>query len=274
MSAVLQKIAERTRESLERRKLALPETELRKHCQEARVPHDFRGAFDGTEIRAIAEIKFASPSEGQIVSMRDPVTVARGYLEGGATALSVLTEESYFHGSLSFLAQVRTRFPSAFLLMKDFVIDPYQILEGLHHGADAVLLIVSLLGKERTQEYLSVAAELGLSALVEVHDERELEVARDAGALLVGINNRNLNTLDVSLETSFRLIKYAETIFTRRPAFISESGIKSPAEVKQLGNAGFSGILVGTSLMKTADPGLALTRLLGRPLGKNHAGAN
>jgi indole-3-glycerol phosphate synthase len=258
---VLNQIAARVRESLEIRKATTPQARLAEFCKSARKPHDFKEALIRKEIRAIAEIKFASPSEGPIVAAdakRDPVSVARTYLSNGAAALSILTEESYFQGNLGYLTDVRSAFPEARLLMKDFVVDPYQILEGLHFGADAVLLIVALLGEEKTREYHAFATSLGLTALVEVHDEAELEIARKVGANLVGVNNRNLKDMSISLDISVRLAALATPTMT----LISESGIKSSSEVKMLSETGFSGILVGTSLMKTSDPGRALAVLL------------
>jgi indole-3-glycerol phosphate synthase len=258
---VLNQIAAGVRRALEVRKQALPEYQLAEFCKSARKPHDFKATLERNEIRAIAEIKFASPSQGAILAdgaERNPVEVARSYLSNGAAALSILTEESYFQGNPKYLSEVRQAFPDARLLMKDFVLEPYQILEGLHLGADAILLIVSLLGEEKTREYQAFAQALGLAALIEVHDETEMGIAKKIRAELVGVNNRNLKDLSISLDTSLRLAAMASDSMT----LVSESGIKTSSEVKLLSEMGFSGILVGTSLMKTPDPGRALASLL------------
>jgi indole-3-glycerol phosphate synthase len=257
---VLERIASSTRLSLGLRKEARSQEKLRELALRAPAPRDFAAAFARRRPGVIAEIKFASPSEGSLIGARPPapLAVAASYLHAGATALSVLTEEAHFRGSLGYLAAIRAAQPEALLLMKDFVISEYQLLEARYHGADAVLLIVALLGEEGTRVMLREARALGLSALVEVHDEAELEIALRLEAPLIGINNRDLRTLAVSLETSFRLAERAPP----GAKLISESGIRDPEDLRRLRAAGFAGCLVGTSLMKTADPGAVLARLL------------
>jgi indole-3-glycerol phosphate synthase len=255
---VLQKIAEGVRANLEARKKTASYSDLEKRLPSCRVPHDFFEAFSGQEVHAIAEIKFASPSEGAISKEQDPVAVASSYLSRGAAALSILTEENHFHGKKEYLSAVRNRFPLAKLLMKDFMLEEYQILEGRLLGADAILLIVALLGEEDTRRLLAFSKTLGLTALVEVHDEEEFEIARRVGATLIGVNNRDLKTLDISLDTSYRLAQLAPA----GAKLISESGIRTGAEIRDLRKAGYHGFLVGTTLMKSTDPGEALARLL------------
>lgn len=205
--------------------------------------------------RFIAEVKRRSPSVGDLAPTADPVAVARAYEANGADALSILTEPDHFLGSLSFLADVRRALPTMPLLMKDFIIDEYQILEGRLHGADSILLIVAILDDQELQRLYQFATGLGLSVLVEVHNEAELQRARSLGARFIGVNNRNLRTMEISLEVSHRLAPLLPTdVFA-----ISESGIHSGAEVRSLQAQGYQGFLVGSSLM--ADPGPRLAAL-------------
>ncbi|MEN8159310.1 MAG: indole-3-glycerol phosphate synthase TrpC [Myxococcota bacterium] len=220
----------------------------------------FRRALLGRGPHVIAELKRRSPSKGEIRADFDPVAIARAYEAGGAAALSVLTDEHFFGGSLAVLERVRetTALP---LLRKDFVIDAYQIDEARVAGADAVLLIVAALTPEALAALREHAAGLGLDVLVEVHDEAELDVAKGAGADLVGINNRDLRTFETDLGVTERLApRVAEGVVV-----VAESGIFGPADVARLAGAGASAFLVGESLMREADPGLALRRLLGTP---------
>jgi indole-3-glycerol phosphate synthase len=258
--SVLHQIAESVEARLEERKRLLNENELRALCEAARTPHDFKEAFQRPGVNVIAEVKFASPSQGALARGRasNPVETAGGYLRSGARAISVLTEQDHFNGNLQYLSQIRKVFPDARLLMKDFVIDEYQLLEARANGADAALLIVALLGKARTSSLLAECRKLGLAALVEVHDEAELEIAAQVGADLIGINNRNLKTLKISLETSLRLAPLAPQGAT----LISESGISLASEIMHLRESGFSGFLIGTSFMKSGNPGAALAALL------------
>jgi indole-3-glycerol phosphate synthase len=186
------------------------------------------------------------------------VQIAGGYLQGGASALSILTEEDHFNGSLKYLQAIRARFPESFLLMKDFVIDEYQLAEAVVFGADCVLLIVALLDETKLKELYSRAVSFGLSVLVEVHDEAEMKVALELKAPMIGINNRNLKTLKISLDTSRNLARLAP----KATVLICESGIEKASEISEMQQLGFSGFLIGTSLMKTSDPGKALSQLL------------
>ena len=233
---------------------------LAQRAAAAAPPRGFRRALLGRGPRVIAELKRRSPSKGEIRPDFDPVAIARAYEAGGAAALSVLTDERYFGGSLAVLAAVRavTELP---LLRKDFVIDAYQIDEARAAGADAVLLIVAALAPAELARLLEHARSLGLDALVEVHDEAELDVAKGIGADLIGINNRDLRSFVTDLAVTERLARRVP----QGALVVAESGISGPADLARLARAGASAFLVGTSLMREADPGLALRRLLGTP---------
>ncbi|MEM0359400.1 MAG: indole-3-glycerol-phosphate synthase [Candidatus Hadarchaeales archaeon] len=194
----------------------------------------------------IAELKRSSPSSGKIRSFSDPLWIGREMVEGGAIALSVLTESKYFEGDPLFLRELSV-LPVP-LLCKDFVVDPYQVEEASRLGADAILLIVRVLGKE-LPSFLSLAREEGMEALVEVTNEKELEEALSAGADLIGINNRDLDTLEVDLSRTERLAPLIPSNIT----VVSESGIGTPEEVRRMLRAGAHAVLVGTSLMKAEN---------------------
>jgi indole-3-glycerol phosphate synthase len=225
----------------------------------AREPVSLRAALErGDGVRVIAEIKRKSPSKGEIRRDFDPVAIARAYTGAGAAAISVLTDERYFGGSLAVLEAVRavTALP---LLRKDFVVDDYQIDEARVAGADAVLLIVAALPAAQLGAFARRAAELGLEALVEVHDEAELDVALASGAALIGINNRDLRSFHTDLAVTERLAPRA----AGRAVVVAESGIFGPADVERLARSGARGYLVGESLMREADVGFALRKLRG-----------
>ena len=225
---------------------------------QTRRPRDFAAAFASHGTHIIAEVKLASPSEGPLGPGLDPVKVAGEYLTMGAQALSVLTERDEFGGSPEYLRAIRCAHPEALLLMKDFMVDEYQFECALRDGADAVLLIVALLGEKGTFAFLRKAEDRGLSALVEVHDERELAIAARCGAMLIGVNNRDLKTLKISLETSARLAPLAP----RTATLISESGYTSASDVMKMRGAGYRGFLIGSHFMKSGHPGRALSELL------------
>ena len=209
---------------------------------------------DGTNI--IAEFKRASPSKGVINDGRDVVKTAKQYEVGGACAMSVLTEEDFFQGSLDDLREVRSAVDIP-VLRKDFTIDKYQVYEAASAGADAVLLIVTALAPEELQRFHAAAHKLGLDAVVEVHNPSELEIARSIGATIIGVNNRNLKTFEVSLDVSRELIKH-------KPdgcLMISESGITSIDEIQELKALGFDGFLIGETLMRSGDPTAELKKL-------------
>jgi len=204
----------------------------------------------------ISEIKKASPSAGVICRDFDPVRIAREYREAGAAGLSVITEVHHFQGSLETLAMLRwqTDLP---ILRKDFIIDPYQILEARYAGADAVLLIAALLEPSDLKLLRLEAERLGMDALVEVHNESELYRALEAGAGFVGINNRDLRTFEVSLDVSLNLARQLPSAILA----VAESGIRSAEDIRTLTAAGYQGFLVGEQLMRSSSPGAALREL-------------
>lgn len=264
VGGVLQKIARATSRRVWKFKKGLPIAALRKEALYRRTPLDFAAAFAGPGPRVIAEIKFASPSQGLLrrePGARAAVAVAKRYLLAGASALSVLTEPEFFSGSSEYLKSVRLRFPKAPLLMKDFFLDPYQLELARSCGADAVLLMASLLGAE-LETMLAGAADLGLSALVEVHTEEELALALKAQAKMIGVNSRNLKTLKTDLQVAHRLAAFLSPRQRRGRLLIAESGISRAQDIAALSSCGYDGFLVGTQLMRRPDPGVALKELL------------
>jgi len=208
----------------------------------------------------IAEIKKASPSAGILRPEMDPVKIATEYQQNGAAAVSVVTEGRFFRGRLESIAVLRleARVP---LLRKDFLFDPWQLLESRHAGADAVLLIAALFDTGSLKEMVNETANLGMEALVEVHNEAELERALAAGAAIVGVNNRDLRSFGVSLEISLNLAaKIPPGIVA-----VAESGIRAPGDVRRLSEAGYRGMLVGETLLRSTSPGEALRQLIGGP---------
>lgn len=220
-------------------------------------PKDFAQAFK-EPINIIAEVKKASPSQGDIAST-DHMLVAKEYLRNGAAALSVLTEPFFFKGQLAYLEDIRQRFAEAYILEKDFIVDEFQIYEAALAGADCILLIVAMLGEKRSKELFECAEMIGISILMEVHDRSELEIAKSIGATLIGVNNRNLKDMSISLDVSRELIKYIPA----SAIAIAESGLSTYAELSELAALGYRGFLVGTQLMKGGEPGKALKELKG-----------
>lgn len=218
---------------------------------------DFHAALASGGISVIAEIKKASPSRGLLAANFDPPAIARSYESGGAAAVSVLTDAPNFQGSLEDLAAARSaiRIP---VLRKDFTIAPVQILEAAASGADAILLIAAILTDAELREFRELAESLGMAALAEVHDAEELKRTADSGARIIGVNNRDLRTFEVSLDTSLRLAPLMPAGALR----VAESGIHSSTDVQTLKQAGFNAFLVGERLMKAADPAAALRELL------------
>jgi indole-3-glycerol phosphate synthase len=217
-------------------------------------------------VALIAEVKKASPSAGVIRPDFDPVRIACEYEAFGASCLSVLTDEKFFQGSLQYLRQIREAV-SVPLLRKDFIIDERQILEAVEWGADAILLIVSILTDEQLKHFHALASAAGLAALVEVHDEAELDRALAAGAAIVGVNNRNLKSFKVDLATTERLAGRLHSASRAPgavpPALVAESGIHTRADVDRLAACGACAILVGESLMRHADLGRKVRELIG-----------
>jgi indole-3-glycerol phosphate synthase len=212
------------------------------------------------EVRVLAEIKRRSPSAGPIRPDAVPAEIARDYRAGGAAALSVLTDRSYFGGSLAVLEEVRAAVELP-LLRKDFIIDPVQIWEARAAGADAVLLIVRALEADQLRELRAVAEETGLDTLIEVHDQEELEIALAAGGRVIGVNNRDLATFRTDLELSVRLAPAVPEEVT----LVAESGIRTADDVRRLGRSGVDAVLVGESLMRQEDVRAAVAALAGQP---------
>jgi indole-3-glycerol phosphate synthase len=256
---VLDDIVERTRARLEAHPLDTEELRGRATLAARRhEPHAFSRALSQEGISVIAEIKSASPSAGSIVENPDVEAIANEYRDGGAHAISVVTEPELFRGDRDWIrrAGAASGLP---VIMKDFVIDEAQLLEGVVAGADAVLLLASLLDAGRIRRYIEILERFGCDALVEVHDERELERAVKGGAKLIGVNNRDLRNFNVDLGT-------AERLAAKIPAGtikVAESGIKVPADVERLRAATFDAFLVGESLLRQNDRAAAVRRLRG-----------
>ena len=215
-----------------------------------------RASIESHRVAVIAEMKKASPSQGLIRENYNPSELAKQYLEAKAACLSILTDEPFFKGSLEHISIVKETVDLP-VLRKDFIVDEYQIHESQLKGADCILLIVAALSKNQLQEFSHLASELNLEVLVEVHDEEEVERALEINSNLIGINNRNLETFEVNLETTERLIeKIPEEILT-----VSESGIKSSEDVKKIMSSGVSAFLVGEVFMRAEDPGKELKNL-------------
>jgi indole-3-glycerol phosphate synthase len=235
---------------------------LQAQLADAPPTRDFRGALaSAPDTALIAEVKKASPSKGVIREDFDAVEIARTYAANGATCLSVLTDEKYFQGKLDYLRKIREVVPTP-LLRKDFIVDPWQILQSRAAGADAILLIVAALCPQDLRNLIKTAAEYDLAALVEVHDAEEMQEALDAGADLIGINNRNLHTFRTTLSVTLDLLPTLLPDPNR--LLVSESGIVTRQDVETLGAAGVHAVLIGESLMREADIGAKVREILGR----------
>jgi len=218
---------------------------------------DFRAALESHTPAIIAEIKKASPSKGMLTHDFDPVRNACAYQSGGAAALSVLTDGPFFQGSLGDLQAARAAVALP-VLRKDFTIDPVQILEAAAHGADAILLIAAVLTTQQLRDYRELAALQRIAALVEVHNRDELRAAVDSGAEIIGVNNRNLSTFELTLETSLSLAE----LMPDGALTVSESGIHTPGDIARLRDAGYRAFLVGEQLMRSGDPAAELQALV------------
>jgi indole-3-glycerol phosphate synthase len=257
MAEFLSTIVDHVKAQVEERQRKMPASVLRERPLFHTPTRDFAGSLTGSSRRIIAEVKRASPSKGLIRDNCEPVEVAKDYAGHGASAISVLTEERFFQGSLSYLEQIRGTVALP-LLRKDFIIDPYQLTEARSYGADAVLFIAALLEPSRLRELREQATGLSLDVLVEVHTEEELNAAIKAGAQLVGINNRDLKTFEVSLATTERL---APLIPTGMVA-VCESGIDTVEQIRHVEELGIHVFLIGEALMRAAQPGKKLRELL------------
>ena len=257
---VLDRILERKREEVAALRAGPGRAELAARAARAETPRGFaRALVAGPSPRVVAEFKRASPSRGEIRPGADPAAIARDYAASGAAALSVLTDREFFRGELADLRAARAACALP-VLRKDFTIDPLQLFEARAEGADAELLIVAALADAQLRELLACARELGLDALVEVHDEPELERALAHGAALVGINNRDLRDFKTDVGVTRALLPRAAG-----RVVVSESGLDSPEVVRALAAEGASAFLVGEALMRAPDPGAALRRLRGVP---------
>ena len=257
---ILEKIVADSRAELEARKKSLPLEELKKAVLAAPAPLDFAAALCGDDIQLIAEIKKASPSKGIIRHDFNPEEIAQIYAGNGAAAISVLTEARYFQGNLDHLKAVRTALGTDCLplLRKDFIYDSYQVYETRACGADALLLIVAILDPQQLSGLLNLSHELGMTCLVEVHNEAELEVALSSGARIIGVNNRDLNTFAVDLAVTGRL----RPLIPPDRIVVSESGIKNRSDIARLREWGVNAVLVGESLMSAPDIAVRMKELL------------
>jgi indole-3-glycerol phosphate synthase len=260
MGTILDKIVASKRREVEAAKARVPAAVLEKQIAPAHAARDFRAALDcpGT-VQVLAEVKKASPSAGVIRADFDPVAIARTYEAHGAAAISVLTDAPFFQGELAYLAAIRAAVKLP-LLRKDFILERYQLLEARAAGADAVLLIAEILDGAALPRLLKEATALGMQALVELYDRENLPRVLDSGAPVIGINNRDLRTFETRLEHTLEL---AAKIPADR-CLVSESGIRTPADVERLKAAGVRAILAGESLMRAPDIGAQLDQLLGK----------
>lgn len=263
---ILEEIVWHKEKEVDQLREKLPLADLQRQLALAPPRKDFLAALKtqtGTKPAVIAEVKKASPSKGVIRADFDPVSIAQSYAQGGATCLSVLTDAKFFQGSFDNLKLIRPVVDLP-LLCKDFVIYPYQMYWAKLHGADAVLLIAAILTDKDLQYFLKIAKKLGLTALVEVHDLVELDrVLTLDGVELIGINNRDLSTFEVDLQTTEQLIAArADQLADRGITIVSESGIHHRADLEQVVAAGASAVLIGESFMKQSDPGAALAQLI------------
>lgn len=266
----LPNILSHKRQEVTERESAVPLADLRSRALDLPPPRDFtqavarvrRGTKRVSPLRAIAEIKRASPSLGAIRDPLDPAEIAAAYRAAGACAISVLTDSRFFRGSLEDLEAARGAVDLPFL-RKDFVLTPYQIYESRVHLADAILLIAAALDPSQLLDLYSLAKSLSLHTLMEVHTMEELETAHKAGAALIGINNRDLATFETRLETTFTLLPHVP----QEAVVVSESGIGRPEDVRRLAAAGVDAILVGEVLLKSPDPGEKLRELLAGSAG-------
>lgn len=260
---ILEEIAARTVQRVAEEKAAVPLSEMKKRAEalDANTGFPFRKALSGDEISFICEVKRASPSKGLIAPDFPYLDIARDYERAGASAISCLTEPFWFKGRDEYLAEISNAVTIP-VLRKDFTVDEYMIYQAKTLGASAVLLICSILSKEQLSEYLGIAHSLGLSALVEAHDEDEVRTALSVGAGIIGVNNRDLRTFTVDINNSARLRK----LVPPEILFVSESGIKTAADIEALRNNGTNAVLIGETLMRSPDKKAALDELRGHAI--------
>jgi indole-3-glycerol phosphate synthase len=260
---VLDRILDARRAAVDHRKRVLPETALKYGAKAATPLRDFSAALCRPDINILAELKPASPSRGVLREPFDPVALAGSLQAAGAAALSILTEEEFFHGSLKNLRHARKSIVLP-VLRKDFIFDPWQVWETRANDADSFLLIVAALDDTQLRELIALGRQLGMEPLVEVHSKAELERALAAEARILGVNNRDLKTLTVRPETSFDLIEQIPDDCIA----VSESGLRTHDDIVRLRSAGFDAFLIGEHLMLASDPAAALANLLGTSSAK------
>lgn len=273
---ILNEIAAKTKERIQKEKLEIPEKDLIQMIQKrkvqillhpeqqsitSRTPHSFYQALKKEGMSYICEVKKASPSKGLIAPAFPYLEIAKEYQEAGAAAISCLTEPFYFQGSDRYLQEITAAIDIP-VLRKDFTVDEYMIFQAAAYGAAAVLLICAILNDEQLKEYRELAEELGMDALVEAHDEEEAERALKSGARIIGVNNRDLKTFQVDMQNGIRLRKLAP----ENVVFVSESGIKTSNDIQKLYDNQVDAVLIGETLMKSQDKKAALEELNGKPL--------
>jgi indole-3-glycerol phosphate synthase len=251
---ILAKIVSHKRAELVSR--AASRSDLERRAAQRPLARDFKAALTAHPPAIISEIKKASPSKGVLSNDFRPASIAQVYASGGAAALSVLTDHEFFQGGMADLEAARAAVTIP-VLRKDFTIDELHVIEAAAHEADAILLIAAILSAEEMRNFRLLAARYGMAALVEVHNDEELDDALESGADIIGVNNRNLHTFEVTLDTSLRLAKAIPAHIVK----VAESGIHSCEDVRTLRAAGFHAFLVGEHLMKSADPAAALKAL-------------
>jgi indole-3-glycerol phosphate synthase len=254
---MLDKIIAQKREEVEQRKKVSPTTYLQERIVHQEPVRDLAPALKGDRIRLIAEVKQASPSRGVLSSNLNPTKLAWTYAEGGAAAISVLTEANYFMGSIEYLTAIKETVELP-LLRKDFIFDPYQVYESRAYGADALLLIAAILSPGQLKELVLLSHSLGLKCLVEVHNEGEVERAVLSAVEIIGINNRDLNTFAIDINTTRRL----RPLVPKEKIVVSESGIKSQKDMEKLGEWGVDAVLIGEALVTAADVRAKIKELL------------
>jgi len=257
-NTILDKILEHKVEEIETRRQAVTQQRFQDAATLVTPPRNFLGALrqDTNIVALIAEVKHASPSKGVLIEPFNPVALGRTYAKYGAAAISVLTDEPFFQGSLDDMRKVRNAVELP-VLRKDFIIDPYQVYEGRAAGADAILLIVAALDDAQLVDLHALTQSLGMAALVEVHDEHELERALRINPPLIGINNRNLKTFKVNIETTARLAQLTPPGVT----LVAESGVRDSPDVRDMGAAGAHAVLVGEALVQAHERAKLVKRL-------------